>query len=99
MNPLDDELRQALRRTAPPDGFAERVLARAAARRPKIARRLRLRWLAAAAAILALFTVWFDRERDRRLAAENAKEQVVLALKITAEKLQLAREKVRKVNQ
>jgi len=99
MSRLDDELRQALRPAAPSDGFAERVLARAAARQPNAVRRPGLRWVAAAAAILALFVVWLDREHDRKVATESAKEQVVLALRITAEKLQLVREKVQQVNQ
>jgi hypothetical protein len=62
MSHLDDELRTALRREEPPDGFVNRVLERLPAEPPRsaIARRGAARtWLAAAAAlVLATGGAW-----------------------------------------
>lgn len=62
MSHLDDELRNALRREEPPEGFVNRVLERLPAEAPRatIARRGAARpWLAAAAAlVLATGGVW-----------------------------------------
>jgi len=96
MSRLDDELKRALRRQEPPPGFAERVLARA--QTPPSARRwwvLPPTWAAAAAAI-ALLAGGVEMERQRRLRAQGefAKEQVMLALRITGSKLQFVKEKV-----
>ncbi len=88
---LEDQLRTALRRRALPDGFAERVAAEAIrSSRGKPARRLR--WVAAAiaAAVLLAFTVSVQLQHRR---SEAAGRQAVLALRIAAEKLNLARSK------
>ncbi len=97
MKSFEDELRQALRRREPPPGFAERVLARAGARQrqPRRPAWLDWRWLAPVAALLVL-TVGLNLflERRRRLAGEQAKQQVMLALQLTGSKLRYAQERV-----
>jgi hypothetical protein len=98
MSRLDDELRQALRRQVPPPGFAERVLARVESR--ERARRRwwlppRMTWAAALAATLLIVTgVEFEHQRRLRAEGERAKEQVMLALRITGSKLQFVKEKI-----
>ncbi len=100
MNHFDDELRKAMGRVDPPEGFAERVLARVAEERakPRLVDRLRS-WfgmpglrLAAAVAMIAVIVagVGYEREVRRRAEGERAKEQVMLALRITADKIQVA---------
>ena len=108
MDRLDEELREALRREEPPDGFTERVLARAAAQpvRPgrweRFAGRFRLprmRWVAAVAMSLVLISGYaYHREQQRRAEGERAKQQVLLALWITAHEFQIARAKVLELN-
>jgi hypothetical protein len=86
---LDDELRAALRRENPSPGFAERVVANA--RKPKASIH-RMIWAAALAAMLVIgFTSAYEY---RQMKAERASRDAILALRITAEKLNLAREKV-----
>lgn len=79
---LELQLRAALSRKEPPPGFAQRTLALAALRRPVRA------WvsLALAAALLISFAAaGVHRVRERR--AQEAKQQLMLALRITSEKL------------
>jgi hypothetical protein len=106
MSRLEEELRQALRREEPPGGFAERVLARAAARSARRGRwtswlhlpwPAQLRWVAAAAAMLVMTFSGFEyyQQRQARVRGEQAKEQVMLALRIAAGELQFTRQKVR----
>ncbi|HLH10214.1 MAG TPA: hypothetical protein VKW78_23475 [Terriglobales bacterium] len=102
MKRLEEELRAALKREDPPLGFAERVLARAAAQahqreRTRWARFRdafaihRLQW-AAAAVVLAVIAggVGLRIEQDRRAEGEAAKRQVMLALHIASAKWQVA---------
>jgi hypothetical protein len=98
MSRLEDELRQALRRREPPAGFAERVLARA--RQPEKRRPLLFhwRWLAAAAALVVLAAgLHLFEERRHRLEGERAKEQVMLALRVTGSKLRLAQHRLQRI--
>ena len=94
---LERELRQALRREAPPAGFAERVLATAAARTaaPRRARR----WALAAAASL-LMAVGLQQYRDyrERLRGEAARNEAMLALRIAGVKLYAIQAKVLEIN-
>ena len=103
MNRLEETLKQALRREEPPDGFAERVLARleSPAARPGLWAWLRspgLRWaLAATLSLVLLLAFQYNAERRRRAEGELAKAQMLTALRITADKLEYAREKVSRV--
>ena len=101
MDRLEDALREALRRKQAPEGFAERVVARHAA--PNWRQKLwlwfeppSLRWAGAAALTLVLAAgVQYTSEQRRRSQGEAAKEQVLTALRITADKLEYTRAKVR----
>ena len=99
MNRLEQELKQALRREEPSPGFADRVLARAA-NEPRRTRWWEFRppafrWAAAAVAVALVAALVYDqRGRRERAAGEQAKQQLILALRITGSKLQFTQEKV-----
>jgi hypothetical protein len=107
---FDDQLRQVLRRKEPPPGFADRVMARLPAahpgRQPQLDRRPRFmerlgrpfawRWLAAAAACL-MMVAGIDRYQDYRRGLQ-AREQLLLALRITEQKLAVVESKVDELN-
>jgi len=111
MSRLDDALHEALRREPAPDGFAERVL-RAAENTPVVSRdsvglwaRLgaafrgpRVRWAAALAAAGLAFTAVGIREQRERAEGERAKQQLMLALRITGGKLRLAKAGVHRMS-
>ena len=90
MDWLEEELKQALAREAPPEGFARRLNARAPKRRVVGMRR----WMAAAAAVVIISgsgAAWRHRQ------GMAAKEQVMLAMRITAGKLNHIQERMREV--
>jgi hypothetical protein len=104
---LERELRKALERVEPPAGFAERVLARAAkedASMPQPRTWLRwfgtggLRWAAACALCVSLATSGILYHYEREKQGERAKEELMLALRITSSKLQFATESVERMN-
>ena len=108
MNRLEEELRNALRREAPPAGFANRVVARATARKSRWnvaglwsdwfgARGTR--WAAATALALVLMGAGFEYQQHRAEQArgEQARAQVLLALRIAGTKLQFAEAKVQQL--
>ena len=112
MNPLDDELKSALRPREPSPGFARRLLARIEAEskdRTSLSRRLaalggifrlpRVRWAAAAFACLAIMTgvVQYRRYQRTRAEGEMARAQVMLALEIASDKLNVALAPVQQV--
>lgn len=114
MNHLEDELKKALQRVEPPAGFAERVLLRAARgedEKPVRSRRWLglfgfggartggLRWAAACAVcvVLAASGVLYERDMQRR-RGEEAKDQVMLALRITGSKLQIAEQSLKELD-
>jgi len=106
MTRLEQELRAALQRQEPPDGFADRVLALAAEQEARHERNLwtrfkqlfavpRLRWAAAVVAVLVIASgVGIRVEEQRRAEGEAAKRQVMLALRITSEKWQVAAKEI-----
>jgi hypothetical protein len=94
---LENGLRHALKPVDPPDGFAERVLARvraeeaASSRQPRW-RQNRFRSFAAALAASAVIGVvlihsWQERQERRGL---EARQQLIEALRVTGEKLDMA---------
>jgi hypothetical protein len=99
MKPLDEELKSALRRVEPPDGFAERVLAQArqqADSKLGFAERLRgllqphaLRWAAAfaAACVLVVAGVRYHEYQQAKMQGELASVQARQALRIASAKL------------
>ena len=115
MSRMDDALREALRREAAPDGFAERAMRRVraegedrsltvaarsvAARLMGAFRRPQLRWATAMAAVaLVAGGVEYRNEMARRAEGERAKDQVMVALRITGGKLRMTRDMVRRIN-
>jgi len=76
---LESELRKALARSGPPDGFAERVMATI----PQRKRQRRATWYAAIAAVLAIAIVFSGIEQRRRNEQQRARQterQVVFAI-------------------
>jgi hypothetical protein len=100
MNRLEDDLRIAMKREEPPEGFAERVLAKTETAKQRAWSRIfawpGLKWALAGAMCLILVVggIEYKRAQDERVRGEAAKEQLMLALRITADKLQLAQTKV-----
>jgi hypothetical protein len=96
MDWLEQELREALERKQPPPGFAARVISRTAmkAHRPVF---VLPRWLPVAAAVLVIVSsgglAW------RRHQGMVAKDQVMLAMRITAGKLSHIQNHMREVRQ
>ena len=100
MHPSDDDLRTALTRESPPEGFAERVLARS--RQLDAGRRRTIDWLwsavAAAVVVVAAGSAVYERQA-RLIEGERAKQDVLLALRVTGEKLRNAQMQVQETQQ
>lgn len=104
MNRLEDELRNALRREAPPPGFTDRVLARAAEQKRSwsfaaLFGMRAMRWAVAGALALVMVGAGFEyqKQREERVRGEAARAQVLLALRIAGTKLRFAQEKVQQL--
>jgi hypothetical protein len=80
MDWLDDELKRAFEREQPPPDFAARTIARARRPRGLVLRR----WAVAAAAALLIAGAGYGY---RQRQGEAAKNQVLLAFRITAGKV------------
>lgn len=92
MNPLERQLHEALRRQDPPEGFAERVLQRAK-KAPPLRRRPPFLLMTAASILVLLVPMglgYHAYERHRRAEIERAQAQMVLALQVTSQKINLA---------
>lgn len=113
MNPLDHELKNALRREEPPADFTARVLARiqaAPAPKPDLREGLRnlfrlqaLQWATAAALCIAIAIGMVAYRRHQRTLAdraegEKARVQVMLALHIASAKLNVALREVQRAD-
>ncbi len=108
MKPLEEDLGEALRRKAAPQGFEDRVLARirelpVREKRPWFRAFIAwpaLRW---AAAVLCLAMVggmaYREQQARQRRQGEIARIQVKQALRIASVKLNAARKMVQQVNQ
>ena len=96
---FEDELKLALRRKEPPPGFRHRVLRQAESssyvRRPL---RLSYRNIAAAALLTLLLGGTTAHFIEERREGERAKEQVLLALRITSHKLHDTREHILEIS-
>ena len=93
---IESDLKRALRREAPPAGFADRVIAnvgRASARPSKN------RWRAVAAGVLltAIVGGWAAHQEIQRREGERARDEVMLALRIAGAKVRTAQEHVREI--
>ena len=90
MDWMEEELERALARTAPPPGFAERILAEARRRNAPVP--VRKRWAIAAAALLAMAGSSFAWREHRGAVARR---EVMLAVRITAVRLNRIQAQVR----
>lgn len=103
MTPFEAELKRALARREPDDGFTERVLARAAAEEAPPNRRRWFgwarTWVVAAAMALLLLPVGgvIYRHHERVVRGQEAKQKLLLALQIAGSKLQQVQKQVLKV--
>ncbi len=105
MDPLEQKLKDALRREEPPLGFAARVAARA---KEQEARSWwsgllgwRMRWVVALVlCVVVSGEILLQRQRAReRAEGEAAKQQVKLALQIAGSKVRLAQTMVQQINE
>jgi len=87
---MDNELKAALRRKEPPEGFTERVLAAIDRDDAATARPPRRRWRYAAAAAVLVATI----AGGEAYRVVRAKQQMLTALHITSAKLRDARNHV-----
>jgi hypothetical protein len=110
MNAFEEKLRTAMRRINPPQGFAEKVLARTESLPKPGAKGWRpfsfylskplLRWAVVGATICMLIVaamVHQRRQEHLRKQGEMARVQVMQALRIASVKLNLARQRVEEV--
>ena len=93
-NNLDDQLRSALRAVDPGDEFAARVMARIAneSMRPRRSMPAGYQWLSAALVAAVVFgaLIAHDRQVRREQQGLEARKQLIEALRVTGEKLDLA---------
>jgi len=100
---FEHELRDGLRPRSAPAGFADRVLAHVDALPPReptpwpqrVIRNPLVRGVIAATLLLSVGVGgYFEHQRERQIAGEQARQQVLLALRITGSTLQDVRNKV-----
>lgn len=102
-NDLEQELRNALRRKEPSAGFAARVVANLPEKRPSLwsmwSRPQVARWAVAAIVLVAVSTGGYAyREHEREVERGRvAKQQLMLALRITGAKLQLVQQRTQQM--
>jgi uncharacterized membrane protein YsdA (DUF1294 family) len=97
---LENELKNALRRVPAPEGFAGRVLARIGNTEWRPARSPWWRAVAATFLLAAILGGWGAHElteRRQEREGQRAREQVLLALRITGEKVAHAQREVRHI--
>ena len=103
-NEINEQLKRALRRCEPPEGFVDRVLAGVQGPTSPTERSIwtlwrmpSLRWAAVAALVAVGVTgIGYQiHERHEEAEARAAKQQVMLALRITGSKLRVAKQKVK----
>lgn len=94
LDPLDLEkvLKETFQRQDPPDGFADRVMARLPQQRRSVGR-WRREWLAiAASTCFAVIGVGAWQQHQRHVEGEKAKQQLIYALTVAAESLQTTKQ-------
>jgi hypothetical protein len=93
---LDAQLRRALRPVDPPRGFTERVLARISSeQRPARHSRWRIPLGLAAALLLGLGIYVRAQQQRQQLVGLEARREVIEALRLTDQKLDLALQSVK----
>ncbi|HEY1502162.1 MAG TPA: hypothetical protein VGF88_21475 [Acidobacteriaceae bacterium] len=102
VEPLDEferELREQLLARSAPQGFTDRLMARVPRQQSPRTRWTEFglpmwRWAVAALLVAAMVMGGFERDRQQRLAGQRAKQQVLLALRITGSTLREVQQKV-----
>lgn len=103
MTPIEEQLKRALARQEPPQGFTERVLERLKERPPRRRVNTRGRWLhrvfawrlaPVMAALLLLSGGFIYREHEREVSGLAAKQKLLTALQIAGSKLHETRQHV-----
>ena len=103
MTPFEEELKKALARRDPPDGFTERVLAKAGGLQRATSKWNPRSWLSvtrirplipALAALLAITIGVAVQRHQRAVRGEEAKEKLLLAMRSAGSKLHDAQEHV-----
>lgn len=96
MNELEQRLRSVLARRDPPPGFTERVMSRIRDAGPRPSRGKP--WLAAAA-IVAMVAggALVDAEINRRVRGERARQEVLMALRVTGSALNTVSDELREL--
>jgi hypothetical protein len=84
---FESELRDALRRKAPPAGLTERVMREVTSSGAESTQRRRVRALVAAAMLAVFITGITAHYVEERREGERAKAQLMLALRITSKKI------------
>jgi len=92
VNEFDKDLRQALRRTDPPVGFVDRVLARTHPQPVHIP----LKWIGIAIAACLLLAA--GRFEYRQYEGRKAKRELLFALELAGSKLNIAQQKIFELN-
>ena len=99
MNRLEHDLRESLKDGEPPEGFAEKIIARAYATDTLRHSWVSRKWIAAAAlVVLMIGGGFFVQEQRRRAENDRRKEQLMVGLQITASKLQRVHERLLNIN-
>jgi uncharacterized protein HemX len=84
---FDNALKEAFRRQEPPDGFADRVMARIPQKRSSGG--WRRQWLAiAASACFGMVGIGAWQQHQRQVEGEKARQQLMYALTVASESLQ-----------
>jgi|SRR5580765_892123 hypothetical protein len=100
MSQFERDLRESLRRREPPPGFAEKVLSMSRMSRESETRHTARPWLAAAAAVVLMIGGGIFVEQQRQQAEdEKAKEQLMVALRLTGSKLRNIQERLSTIQQ
>ena len=101
MDPLEEQLKNALRREEPRAGFAGRVRTRIAVQEKRVRGAgwlsiPRLRWVPGILLCVGIVAaISYRHDRVERARGEVAKRQVYVALRLAGAKMQLAESKVR----
>ena len=103
MKPLDDELRRALIRREPSPDLTEMILNRIGEgqKHPPRLHVWSWRWPAAIAAAILVTVAGLSgyREHMRRVNGEKAKQEVLLALRVTSQELRAVQEHLARLQQ
>jgi hypothetical protein len=99
MDDFEKELRAQLQARSAPGGFTDRVMARVPMRQAPRGTFLGFglpvwRWAVAAMLVAVMVLGGLERDHQRRVAGERAREQVLLALRITGSALRDVQQKV-----